>query len=106
MNLPDFAYKNVVDLYNLHRDLAEGSDDQRRKLTQLIVEQTTFDDPIGSWGHKAEKGGAVSKDTMGKNQSGSLIAWDLFNGSTRAPNPSPMPSFNLNATTQIGRAHV
>lgn len=99
MNLPDFAYKNVVDLYNVHRNLALGSDDERRLLTKMIVEQTTFDDPSGGWGHKAEKGGPPSKDTMG-NFHGGLIAWDLFNGSTRAPNPSPLGSFNLNAATQ------
>lgn len=99
MNLPDFAYKNVVDLYNVHKNLALGSDDERRLLCKMIVEQTTFDDPQGGWGHKAEKGGPPSKDTMGNFKNG-LIAWDLFNGSTRAPNPSPIQSFNLIPSSQ------
>lgn len=100
MNLPDFAYQNVVDLYNLHKDLAHGSDEQRRELTRMIVEQTTFDDSTGFWGHKAQKHGPPSKDTMGKREVGVLIAWDLFNGTTREPNPSPIQSFNLDASTQ------
>lgn len=106
MNLPDYAYRNVVDLYNLHKDLANGTDDQRRQLTAMIVEQTTFDQPTAQWGHKAEKGGPVSKDTMGKVEAGILIAWDLFNGTTRAPNPSPMPSFTLNSATQELRYYI
>jgi hypothetical protein len=77
-------------LYDRHRDLAEGDDEQRRQLTRMICEQARFE--FGdSWGHKsADRTRPPSKDALAQKQpDGRLFAWDLFDGSTRAPMRNP-----------------
>ena len=89
MKLPEIAQNIVVALYSRNKSLAEGSDDQRRVLTKMIVEQLTYSDTTRKWGHKAEKGGPPSKDTIGFSYENKNIAFDLFDGNTRAPNNFP-----------------
>jgi hypothetical protein len=99
MRLPDFAQSIVNKLYLKFNSLALGDDAARTDLCRKIVETITFNDPSGRWGHKRQKGGSFSKDTLGKIESGLQIGFDLFNGSTRRPNDHP-DSFRLDDATQ------
>jgi hypothetical protein len=90
MRLPDGVQQIVTALYTRHLDLATGTDDQRRALTQMIVEQTVYTYPHEGWGWKsADPGRPLSKDSIAKQQDGRLMNFDLFNGSTRKPNDHP-----------------
>lgn len=90
MRLPDGVQQIVNALYAAHLDLANGTDDQRRSLTQLIVEQTVFSFPGEGWGWKsADPNRPLSKDSIAKQQDGRLLNFDLFNGGTRQPNDHP-----------------
>lgn len=89
MRLPDDVQDIVNLLYVNHRNLAEGDDDQRRALTKLIAETTRFRKGP-DWGWKtAGTGRPPSKDAIAKKDNGRLLGWDLFNGTTRAPNDHP-----------------
>lgn len=98
MELPKYAHDVVVQLYNKYPELANGNDDQRRELTHRIV-QTINARGTTQYGHKQQKGGPPSKDTIGL-QSNGLQLWDLFNGGTREPNPHPIHSFLGDPNTQ------
>jgi hypothetical protein len=93
MRLPDRVQRIVKDLYDAHRNLARGTDDERRQLARMIAEQAHHDDPQPAgarWGHKASTpGNPPSKDAIAKEHLGRLLAWDLFNGTTREPNDHP-----------------
>lgn len=76
-------------LYARNLPLAYGTDEQRRSLTQLIIEQVVFEFPTGQYGSKRAVGGAQSKDVLAQQLPDRLIGWDLFNGTTREPNQFP-----------------
>lgn len=79
----------VNQLYNTHKDLAEGSDDQRRQLTRMMAEQMCFE--LGSlWGtKKAGPGNPQSKDSIAyKTGATTFDSWDWQNGTTRQPQVS------------------
>jgi hypothetical protein len=103
IRLPDQAQDIVVALYNRHKDLAHGDDDQRRALTQKIAEQVRFN--LGAeWGWK-KAGGPPSKDSIAKREGAVIHGFDLFNGATREPNDRPM-SVDISAQTFIEVATV
>lgn len=89
MRLPDKVQRIVDALYAQHKALADGDDDQRRSLAGMIAEQARFE--MGpDWGWKrAGEGRPPSKDAIAFKGGPELIGWDLFNGSTRAPNRNP-----------------
>jgi hypothetical protein len=89
MRLPDAAQNIVVALYQQNINLANGDDDQRRRLTSKIAETVRF--TLGpSWGWKsAGSGRPPSKDAIAVMQGASLLGFDLFNGGTREPNDHP-----------------
>jgi hypothetical protein len=90
MRLPDSVQQIVNTLYARNYGLAHGTDDERRSLTKLIVEQTVFALPGQGWGWKsADPTRPPSKDGIAKQQDGRLLGFDLFNGGTRAPNDHP-----------------
>lgn len=97
MKLPDRAKEIVRALYERHKDLARGDDEQRRTLTRMIAEQVRFE--LGpSWGHKsADPGRPPSKDAIAFQDGAVLWGFDLFNGQTREPWPDPE---GLNITGQ------
>lgn len=98
LRLPDAAQAIVEALYQRHKDLALGDDDQRRTLTGKIAEQVRF--TLGAeWGWK-KAGGPPSKDSIARRTGGFIHGFDLFNGSTRAPNDHPM-SVDITAQTFI-----
>lgn len=75
----------VVALHAAHRDLASGTDDERRQLTRLIVEQIRFE--FGpDWGTKASgPGHPPSKDSIAHRVNAQLVGCDWQNGGTREP---------------------
>jgi hypothetical protein len=75
----------VVRLHAAHRDLAGGTDDERRQLTRLIVEQVRFE--FGpDWGTKsAGVGRPPSKDSLAHRVGATLMGCDWQNGGTREP---------------------
>lgn len=75
----------VQALYERHRDLAEGDDDQRRQLQILICQQARFE--LGpEWGSKrADPSRPPSKDSIACLRDKVLYSADCFNGSTRQP---------------------
>lgn len=88
IRLPDAIQAIVEALYLRHKDLAHGSEEQRRELTGKIAEQTRF--TMGSeYGWKSSSG-VPSKDSIAKRVGPVIHAWDLFNGGTREPNDHPM----------------
>lgn len=90
MRLPDGVQSIVEALYLRHTALAHGHDEQRRHLTQLIVEQTVFSFPGQGWGWKsADPNRPPSKDAIAKKDGARLLAFDLFDGGTRKPIQRP-----------------
>ena len=76
----------INQLYNRNIALANGDDNQRRKLTTMINEQNCFE--FGTrWGNKARRvGGTVSKDAIGFLEDDRTVSvWDWQNGTTRKP---------------------
>lgn len=75
-------------LYSANKTLAEGTDDERRKLTKMINEQICFE--FGPrWGMKARENGNInnaSKDSIAfLEDNGTISVWDWQNGTTRKP---------------------
>jgi hypothetical protein len=98
IRLPDAAQTIVVTLYNKHKALAHGDDDQRRELTSKIAETVRY--KLGpEWGWK-KASGPPSKDTIAKREGDFLHGFDLFNGATREPNDRPN-SMNITGQTFI-----
>lgn len=118
MKLPQRVKDIIWILYDLHRALAHGSDENRRALTRIIAEQVRYE--LGNlWGTKAQTPShPPSKDTlallmvtewqepvqvdalvqhaiqehMSRAQSigiTTMWAWDWQNGETRQPWPDP-----------------
>ena len=90
MKLPVRVQEIVNELYNRNLDLANGNDDQRRALALKIAQQARFE--LGpSWGSKrSSQGRPQTKDAVAQKQpDGTILIWDLFNGSTRKPFASP-----------------
>lgn len=87
MFLPNRVHQIIVALYELHTDLANGGDEERRTLTRMMAEQTCFE--LGpQWGTKsAGLGRPPSKDSLAFNDPATLFGWDWQNGATRLPNP-------------------
>jgi hypothetical protein len=86
MNLPARVVDICWALYRLHRDLAEGDDDQRRILTRMIAEQCHFE--LGSrWGVKSRDAFTPqSKDSIAfLDVQPAFFNWDWQNGTTREP---------------------
>lgn len=86
---PGFPSRGVqiIDAFLSDRDkqaLAMGSDDQRRSLTKMIIEQLVFDFPQDSYSWKsADPGRPPSKDSIARTVGGRLCNWDWQNGQTR-----------------------
>lgn len=88
MLLPDHIFALVKALHAKHPDLALGDDEARRSLQKKIVETAVARHPQEGWGWKrAGDGRPPSKDAIANNRMtpGRLLAWDCFDGSTRAP---------------------
>lgn len=91
MKFPEQAARACDELYGKYRELAHGSDADRRRLTRMIAEQTAWAigdwDEARRWGCKKRKG--VSDDYQSKDSiaylepDGSISVWDWQNGSTR-----------------------
>lgn len=84
-DFPSRAQDIVVTLYQQHKDLASGDDDQRRSLTKLMAEQIRFE--LGpEWGTKsAGTGRPQSKDSIARLTNGHLFGCDWQNGGSREP---------------------
>lgn len=84
-DFPSRAQDIVVTLYQQHKDLASGDDDQRRSLTKLMAEQIRFE--LGpEWGTKsAGTGRPQSKDSIARLTNGHLFGCDWQNGGTKEP---------------------
>jgi hypothetical protein len=94
MRYPSRVQDIINELYERNKSLSKGNDDERRALTKLIIEQTIFEFPNDGYGWKsAEPTRPPSKDSMARhvivNGELRLISWDLFDGTTRAPNQQP-----------------
>lgn len=85
MNLPGRVVEIVRALYEANKNLALGSDEDRRALTIKINEQIAFE--LGSqWGAKrADSGRPISKDAIAFNAAPDLFIWDWQDGTTRGP---------------------
>lgn len=82
---PAFPARGVQIIDALYDDtLARGTDDQRRTLTKMFIEQLVFDFPLDGWVWKsADPGRPPSKDSLTRMVNGRLCNWDWQNGSTR-----------------------
>lgn len=91
MNLPTRILAIINTLYQEHQSLAKGTDDERRALTRMIIEQIVFEFPGQGWGWKsADPTRPPSKDAIARLlPDGHLWCWDWQNGSTRAPISDP-----------------
>lgn len=104
--LPAAIHTIVVALYTRHRALAHGPDEQRRELQQMICETVRFqhppaptaDPPIGTYGWKSNHGIDIANSTdalaelppgvtVRLNERQEIHMWDLFDGTSRKPNP-------------------
>lgn len=86
MDIPPRAQEIIDALYERHKDLARGNDDDRRKLTLMIAQQCAFEFGL-NWGTKsADRTRPPSKDGIAYLESHDLIhGWDWQNGGTREP---------------------
>ncbi len=75
----------IIDaMYEKFKNLAHGSDDQRRELTRKIIEQLVFEFPGRGYGWKsAGRGRPPSKDAIAVFVAGHLYGWDWQNGGSR-----------------------
>ena len=90
MKLPARVKQIIRSLYEVNVALARGSDAQRRQLVMLIAQQARFE--LGpTWGTKrADKGRPASKDAIALlTDEGTMIGWDLIDGTTRVPFTDP-----------------
>jgi hypothetical protein len=89
MRFPQRAHEIVVALYNLNKDLANGTDNERRALTMKDAQTICFE--LGKkWGTKrADSTRPLSKDSIAFDDWENHILWsfDWQNGSTREPLP-------------------
>lgn len=88
MILPDHIFAIVNALHAQNLPLALGDDEARRSLQKKVVETAVARFPDEGWGWKsAGPGRPPSKDAIAncKLAPGHLLAWDCFNGATRAP---------------------
>jgi hypothetical protein len=85
VKIPQKVKDNIQALYERHKDLAEGDDDDRRALMRLIAEQNAFD--LGErYGWKASTPtNPPSKDATAYTYKGEVYVADVFNGTTRQP---------------------
>lgn len=89
VKIPQKVKDNIVALYERHKNLAQGSDDDRRALMKLITEQNAHDlGPMHGW-KSADPGRPPSKDGIGysttSDDSSDVYVADVFNGTTREP---------------------
>lgn len=89
VKIPQKVRDNINALYELHKDLSEGTDDQRRELMKLITEQNRYDLGFQHGWKSADPNRPPSKDAIaysvtGDDSAGVYIA-DVFNGATREP---------------------
>lgn len=95
--------------------LAEGTDDERRALTRLFIEQLVFESPSDGWTRKsADPGRPESKDSIARVAAGRLCNWDWQNGTTRRrqvqagdigddiTGQNPIPTAGVNHLTEPG----
>lgn len=86
---PTLSQRNVdivETLYQRNIPLAEGSDDQRRSLTKMIIEQHICEFPLDTYLWKsADPTRPPSKDAIARLFAGKLWSWDWQNGQTRKP---------------------
>lgn len=83
---PARAQDIVNTLYERNKNLADGTDDERRALTRQIIEQLVCEFPNDGYGGKsADPGRPFSKDAIAQTISGRFIAWDWQNGASRRP---------------------
>ena len=75
----------IIDaLYAQHFRLAQGTDDERRLFTRMIIGQLVFEFPTdGYCGKSASPSRPFSKDAIGRVVHMHLFGWDWQNGSTR-----------------------
>lgn len=88
MLLPDHIFDLIKALHEKHPDLARGDDEARRALQKKVVETAVARHPREGWGWKqASETRPPSKDAIANNRlvPGHLVAWDCFDGTTRAP---------------------
>jgi hypothetical protein len=88
MLLPNHIFDLIQALHEKHPDLARGDDEARRTLQKKIVETAVARHPREGWGwKKASDTRPPSKDAIANNRlmPGHLLAWDCFDGATRAP---------------------
>jgi hypothetical protein len=89
MKLPARVGEICEALYERNQGLAHSADDNdRRRLTRMIVEQIVVELPNQSFGCKARSGELAqeyqSKDVIAQRQpDGRLFAWDWQSGTTR-----------------------
>ena len=91
--LPKQIQDVVRELWKRNKHLSSGSstDEKRRSLTKMIVEQVVY--LFGNnYGWKtAGEGRPPSKDSLArKEEDGRLISWDLFLGTTQEPITDPV----------------
>lgn len=88
MKLPARVAEIVRALYDANKNLAHGTDDDRRQLTTMMNEQIALE--LGpKWGAKrADSGRPISKDSIAFNDAPNLWIWDWQDGSTRMPGGS------------------
>jgi hypothetical protein len=88
---PPFPARGVQIIDALYNPvLAMGTDDQRRALTRVFIEQLVFEGPGDGWTWKsADPGRPPSKDSIARVVSGRLCNWDWQNGGTRARSVQP-----------------
>jgi hypothetical protein len=77
----------VKTFWALHPELANGSEDQRRALTRMMIEQIVFEFPTDGYGGKsADPSRPFGKDSIALlRPDGRLFACDWQNGTTRLP---------------------
>ncbi len=98
IRFPATAQRILYALYDRYRNLAHGTEEQRRELTGIIARQVRFN--LGSkYGWKSSSG-VPSKDSIAYRDGAVIHAWDLFNGATREPNDAPM-SVDISTQTFI-----
>jgi hypothetical protein len=88
------ASQRLVDicwaLYNKHKDLAHGNDNQRRELTMMICEQAKFEftpanQDYGYGTKSSTETNPPSKDSIAYNDVNVLWSIDWQNGTSREP---------------------
>jgi hypothetical protein len=98
--LPQGIHAIVVALYTRHKELARGTDDQRRVLQKMICE--TVRAHYGpTYGWKSNHGIDIANSTdalaelpagvvFKRNERQEIHVWDLFDGTSREPFPPHM----------------